>query len=389
MKLIFRFIVRIYRKLWSIIDYTINALDILLPFKGKSEKAKTASGVAPSIFRDVNHEVADNPILTELRRRAVIELFDWLKLTHVPAQFWPLLNKHWEPGVAISFFVKSIGCDLEKLRRHDLIEIEKVQSIIDLLAFSEELFGNLSEEQRGYLREKLAAKNYKSALEVAGLLKQVNSISEKAAQVEDSSIAMAAEFLVVVKRKSNDFVNLNKREIDDLEIIIDDFLHIAGWFAKISQNFISLAKSTNTWFPPEWVDTQKHLTLQSIIKDFQSEFYSVSQDVSLSLRDVEHKTGKIRLLWEQLIRLRREADSSADATDEIILDDETKTEKAAIYFNFATPPPWPTLDEVKSRYRANMREYHGKGDPVALHETKEQYQILDKFLKDTASKKSS
>src|SRR5262245_5046017 len=61
---------------------------------------------APLAARDAPAAVPDHPVLTELRRRAALELFDWLGFTHVPGQFWPILDALRDPADAIEAFIR-------------------------------------------------------------------------------------------------------------------------------------------------------------------------------------------------------------------------------------------------------------------------------------------
>ena len=85
----------------------------------------------------------DHPVLDQLRRRAVNELFHWLGLDQIPRQVWPILDDLRDPGLAVARFAETLGCNPLLICRRDTGEIEQlrlgIRSLIALNALRAKL----------------------------------------------------------------------------------------------------------------------------------------------------------------------------------------------------------------------------------------------------------
>ena len=98
-------------------------------------------------FDEVNH-----PTLRQLRRRALSELFDWLELDFLPGQLLERSDHSSDPVAALATFLRSVGCDPERVRRRDPEELDRLRLVIDLLMAFDSLTTRLPQGQRDSLQ---------------------------------------------------------------------------------------------------------------------------------------------------------------------------------------------------------------------------------------------
>ncbi len=98
-------------------------------------------------FDEVNH-----PLLRRLRRRALVELFDWLDLAFVPGQLLERSDHSGDPVAALALFLRSVGCDPDRVRRREPEELARLGEVIDLLMAFDSLTARLAPAQRDELQ---------------------------------------------------------------------------------------------------------------------------------------------------------------------------------------------------------------------------------------------
>ncbi len=95
-----------------------------------------------------------------LARRAAAFLFDHYGFAAVPAQFWPIFERSFDPGKAMNAFLRAVGCDPERVRRKDSGELLKVSEVIELLILSGDILHRLSPEVRRIVGLQLESGDY-------------------------------------------------------------------------------------------------------------------------------------------------------------------------------------------------------------------------------------
>jgi len=94
------------------------------------------SGPIPLRPRVVANSDFTNPRTQRLARRAAIFLFEYFDFGTVPAQFWPVFEKTYDPAISMDDFLRAVGCDPLRVRRKDPIETSKARDVIELLVRS-------------------------------------------------------------------------------------------------------------------------------------------------------------------------------------------------------------------------------------------------------------
>jgi hypothetical protein len=69
--------------------------------------------------------------LEKLRDRAVEEIFEWLGVAAVPPQMWVALKQESDPAESTIKFIRSTGCDPDKIRQQDREELARFHRAID------------------------------------------------------------------------------------------------------------------------------------------------------------------------------------------------------------------------------------------------------------------
>lgn len=88
--------------------------DILEVAPDGTVRVTRSSGPVPTRPSAVSNPSFTNPRTQRLARRAAVFLFDYFDFGAVPSQFWPVLEKTYDPGAAMDEFLRAVGCDPER-----------------------------------------------------------------------------------------------------------------------------------------------------------------------------------------------------------------------------------------------------------------------------------
>jgi hypothetical protein len=83
-----------------------------------------------------------------LARRAAAFFFDHYDFAAVQGQFWPFLEKSFDPGEAMEDFLRAIGCSSGLVRQGDRDELRKAAEIIEFLIRSGDILHRFPLEMR-------------------------------------------------------------------------------------------------------------------------------------------------------------------------------------------------------------------------------------------------
>jgi hypothetical protein len=127
-------------------------------------KSASAAPRRPKVATSANF---DNARTQRLARRAAAFLFEYYGFDVVPGQFWPFLEQSFNPGQAMTAFLRAIGCNPDLVRRCDPEELRKASEVVELLVRSGEILHRLPPVARRIVSLQLEFGDYESIRELA------------------------------------------------------------------------------------------------------------------------------------------------------------------------------------------------------------------------------
>jgi hypothetical protein len=229
--------------------------------RSKSDSIKaTSSPLEPPAVDgwDGDEPQPDHPDLKRLRRQATLELFDWLGLTHVPGQFWSLVDSLRDPISALAEFARGIGCDFQKIRRRDPEEIERFQNVIDFLQLAGPSIEAMTALQQKQFQEKLRQGNYDELMRLAKLLADLQGLLRSAAAYEtDPTLHVFRSFVQVVRELASEPFAVTEAEVSEARKRASAYTPRIEEFRLCYSIYHDALDSFENWFRPEWKSTSR------------------------------------------------------------------------------------------------------------------------------------
>lgn len=118
--------------------------------------------------------------LRQMRRRAVVDMFDQVGIGPFPGQLWRFVDAENDPYAGVMAFLGAIGVDPHRLRARDPDEVERTNRVLELLFSIDHVFDRVTPEVAAALEACLCSGDY-AAVERAATVIQ---IFEKIARIE-------------------------------------------------------------------------------------------------------------------------------------------------------------------------------------------------------------
>lgn len=118
--------------------------------------------------------------IKRMRRRAVVDMFDQVGLEPFPGQLWRFVDAERDPYLGVTAFLQAIGIDPDRVRRRDKAEIERANTVLDLLFSIDHVFDRVEPEVAVALEARLCSGDYQAVR----LAAQVIGTFEKIARLE-------------------------------------------------------------------------------------------------------------------------------------------------------------------------------------------------------------
>ncbi|MGH6815940.1 MAG: hypothetical protein ACREC6_09560 [Hyphomicrobiaceae bacterium] len=323
------------------------------------QDAAVTLGIGPEIIPappDAS-PLPEHPVLAELRRRAAVELFAWFEFTRVPGQFWAILDEKRDPASAMSFFVDRIGCDILRVRYRDPAEIEKVQTVIDLLTTAETLFVGLTDAQRRELYRHVFAGNYKKAREIAETFADLHcGIARARNFCHAPTIAAFKVFTGKLEALACTPSEITAARVGSDMTELEAHTVRIRLFRELQRRLDAFRESVGAWWPPEWRDAQPAEILQNAIEQAGEACKHIENDPYLTAYGIGSQLESLAQSLEILEDLRNRAGAGSayaghldngSMPSAIDPDEEARTEALHFFGVEAAFSP----EELKDAYR--------------------------------------
>ena len=365
---------RLWRYLLDSIRHSLSLglrlFDVFRRASGQAETVKPSPAPAPDILGSDGDPALLNAI-DSLAKRAVVDIFDWLGLSHVPAQFWPILERMRLPGESVTHFVEAIGCDAARVRARDAEEIERVQVIVDLLAQCNDLFAGMTDEQRGTLRDRVFVGSFDAVRQATAALADLNFVLETGRRrAARTHFAAYAQFLSEVEHYAKDPFSMSSADAEGAKAVSQDYLAWMDQFDLLTARFEDRMASLANWWPDDWLGTP----MEAEFSDAESQFEDAQRgllnesglsgdDILILLHALEEQADLIDSLFDRAQSHMSAGTAGSGSTGSAGAGSGTfgglgaEVEDALAFFKFPSglQPAW---DQIKKTYRKLMMDIH-------------------------------
>lgn len=208
------------------------------PTVGDSHAPWMQNDVGVGVFK-----ITDDPRILQMRRAAVLDIFDQAGLDIVPAQFWSFLKAHRDPYEAVIVFLKAIGIEPALIQRGDADEVERANEVLDLLVRIEGSFDRLSPEGKTEVEAAIFSGIYDRVREAAEITAIYGSIEAKAVRwPRDRRFAAFNDFLSTIMaevadpmRAAMDDARTAQHLSDRMIGLMETFDALAADYARIDE----------------------------------------------------------------------------------------------------------------------------------------------------------
>ena len=308
-------------------------------------------------FTEVNH-----PILRQLRRRALGELFDWLDLDFVPGQLIERSDHSNDPVAAFSTFLRSAGCDPERVRRRDPEELAHLGDVIDLLMAFGSLTARLETAQRDALQLLLFSGDFERLRLAAERLFTLSAVLE-AHETRRGSAPLAAYDALAgrVKAMLGRLLALSESEIATAQAEAERWLRLARRRTllsdRVAEAFEALARAAAT------LSVQHRQRRDGLAERQHAIESALAIDPGLEPSEAEALLDELESLLGELQNLLRDVEEEAEAAESFQSDAATErlyhTEQEAALAFFGLPlDARPDANRIRAAWRRYMKDNH-------------------------------
>jgi hypothetical protein len=257
--------------------------DILDVRSDGTVRVTRATGPSPVGPRTVADATFINPRAQRLARRAAIFLFEYLDFASVPAHFWPVFEKTYDPAAAMDEFLRAVGCDPELIRRKDAAETRKAQDVIELLVRSGDILHSLAPHVRQIVGRQLESGDYEKVRRVAEVVAHLSAALDFAAPWSGRPVvASFADLLRTLQRMLSEPLAVEPATAASTVSLIGNYTNAQRQFDACVERFAGLSKDLQDSWPREWHGTSQETHLRDHVGNFEAvaETMRVSADLT-------------------------------------------------------------------------------------------------------------
>ena len=344
--------------------------DILDVGRDGSIRVTKAAGPAPLRPRVVAHASFTNARTQRLARRAAVFLFDYYDFAVVPAQFWPVLERSFDPGKAMDAFLLAVGCKPELVRRRDRGELRRASDVIELLVRASDVLGRLNPEIKRVVEVQLESGDYNKVRELAEVAAHLETALDYAAPWAGKTVmATFADLLRTIQRMLDNPMRVAAADSASAVSLVAQFAGVQQRYDGLCHQFAALTDALRDAWPEIWHGSSQETVLRRHVGDFESVAHSMQDSVDRTFTELNE--GNDFLLscitaLENLLEAARGGGTSRRRKRSPPPPDEK--EVALRYFGFSSATPPVSKQELRDAWKKKIRVLHPDANPGASDE---------------------
>lgn len=332
---------------------------------------------APIGPRVVANATFTNARTQRLARRAAAFLFDHYGFAAVPAQFWPIFERSFDPAKAMDAFLRAVGCDPTRVRRRDPHELIKAGEVIELLILSGDILHKLSPKVRHIVGLQLESGDYAKIRNLAEVASHLQAAVDFASPWSGKAVvASFSDLLLTIQRMLDNPLSISAADAASAVGLVAKFADAQRRFDAMTERFSALAAALGDTWPDRWRGTSQEAALRKHVGDFERVAESMRSSFDLSFDDLHEGNAFLAGCIAQLEDLF-EAARGRDAGDrsrgghfggKTSPPPPDEKEEALRFFGFSTSLQPKTAQELKSAWRSKLKLLHPDTHPGATED---------------------
>jgi hypothetical protein len=222
-----------------------------------------------------------------MARRAAAFLFDHYDLGVIPAQFWPIFERTFDPGAAMDTFLLAVGCNSKRFRQSDPNELCKVRAVIELLVRSGNILHRLSLEIRHIVGLQLEAGEYDKIANLAAVAAHFDAAVDLAAPWTGKVVvASFRDLLRVIERMISDPLTVVAADAALAVGLVAQFAEAQRRFDTLTEQFAALSAALGAAWPEAWRGSPQEETLRAHAGQFERVAETMRSNADLTFENL-------------------------------------------------------------------------------------------------------
>jgi hypothetical protein len=251
--------------------FSFGAPDIIDVGADGSVRVIKPAGPAPIRPRAAPNAAFSSARTQRLARRAAAFLFDHYEFAAVPGEFWPFLERSFDPGKAMAAFLRAIGCNSDLVRRRDPKELRKAGEVIEFLVRSGDILHRLPPEMRRIVSLELESGNYDRIRELAETAAHLQAALDYAsAWTGKRVVASFADLLRTIERMLGKLLTVVAADAAAAVSLVARFSEAQHRFDALNERYAALTAALRDAWPEVWRGTEREMDdLRQHTADFE------------------------------------------------------------------------------------------------------------------------
>lgn len=351
--------------------------DILDVSPDGTVRVTRSAGPVPLRPRVVTNPSFSNPKTQRLARRAAIFLFEYFDFGAVPAQFWPVFEKTYDPGAAMEEFLRAVGCDPARVRRRDTAESHKAQEVIELLVRSGNILHDLAPHIRQVVGSQLESGDYATVRKVAEVVAHLRAALDLATPWSGRPVvASFADLLRTLQRMLANPLAVGAADAAAAASLMANFAEAQRQFEASVERFDGLREALRTVWPRDWHGTTNETVLRDHVGNFEAVVEAMHTNADLTWENLREGNESLRANLNALEDLLQQAQDFAGAPrgrdrrggrgpGPTGAPPRSESEEALAYFGFSVGSPPASKQKLREAWKRKVKVLHPDANPGA------------------------
>lgn len=322
--------------------------------------------------------------IKRMRRRAVVDMFDQVGLEPFPGQLWRFVDAEHDPYHGATTFLQAIGIDPEGIRRRDPAEIERANTVLDLLFSIDHVFDRVDPEVAVALEARLCSGDYRAVR----LAAQVIETFEKIARIDarwpsDQRLAVFDAFIRDMRAGVANPLAVPAEIAANAERIADGLSqHMLAFDAGWGEHRRLAALLEARW-PPVWSAGPQGQRRMQAMAEAAGVRRALMGNPALRASDVDRLLARLTKANQSLFSLADAIEGASRGRDWRARAEGPQSEydRALLFFGWAIDER-PDAVALRRRFRELARTAHpdtAKADPVAQAAAHQRFVELNRY----------
>lgn len=357
----------------------------LIPTAIRSPAVARPTGIATRHRRTDPASAQTLARIKRMRRRAVVDMFDQVGLEPFPGQLWRFVDAERDPYHGVTNFLQAIGIDPELIRRRDRTEIDRANTVLDLLFSIDHVFDRVDPDVAVALEARLCSGDYRAVR----LAAQVIETFEKIARIDarwpaDHRLAVLDAFIQDMRAGAANPLAVPAEIAANAERIADGLnQHMLAFDAAWAEHH-RLAALLDARWQPGWNTAPQGQRRARAVAEGGTAIRELRGNPALGNRDVDRLLARLARANQDLAALLDALERTAAGLGSHARrpsGPQSDYDRALLFFGWTTDER-PDAAALRRRFRELARSTHpdaANADPAAQAAAHQRFVELNRY----------